>query len=73
VHAKGKEAKPYELGIRVVLSKQGTVGSCGYAFPEPIRWILEPTIKQVERVACYSPEVAIVDRGYRGKRYVMIQ
>ena len=31
---------------------------------------MEPQLEQVERVACYSPEVAIVDRGYRGKRYV---
>ena len=31
---------------------------------------LEPQFEQVERVAEYKPEVAIVDRGFRGKKHV---
>jgi len=72
--AKGKEAKPYEFGNKssIVKTRNGGIIVGAMAFTENLYDgdTLEPQLEQVERVACYSPEVAIVDRGYRGKRYV---
>ena len=72
--AKGKEAKPYEFGNKssIVKTRNSGIIVGAMAFTENLYDgdTLEPQLGQVERVAGYSPEVAIVDRGYRGKRYV---
>jgi IS5 family transposase len=72
--AKGKEAKPYEFGNKssiVKTSKSGIIIGA-LAFNENIYDgdTLKPQLAQVERVAGYRPKAAIVDRGYRGKKYV---
>jgi len=72
--AKGKEAKPYEFGNKSSLVKTRKSGIIigALAFNENVYDgdTLEPQLAQVERVAGYRPKVAIVDRGYRGKKYV---
>jgi len=72
--AKGKEAKPYEFGNKSSFVKTRKTGIIvgALAFNENIYDgdTLEPQLAQVERVAAYRPKVAIVDRGYRGRKYV---
>jgi IS5 family transposase len=72
--AKGKEAKPYEFGNKssFVKTKKSGIIVGAMAFTQNLYDgdTLEPQLEQVERVASYSPDVAIVDRGYRGKKHV---
>jgi len=72
--AKGKEAKPYEFGNKssIVKTRKSGIIVGALAFNENIYDgdTLEPQLAQIQRVAAYSPKVAIVDRGYRGRKYV---
>lgn len=72
--AKGKEAKPYEFGNKssIVKTRNSGIIVGAMAFSDNLYDgdTLEPQLEQVKRVAGYSPEGAIVDRGYRGKRSV---
>ena len=72
--AKGKEAKPYEFGNKSSFVKTRNSGIIigAIAFRENLYDgdTLEPQLEQVERVAGYRPKVAIVDRGFRGKKHV---
>jgi len=72
--AKGKEHKPYEFGNKssfVKTRKSGIIiGALAFTKNLYDGDTLEPQLEQVERVAGYRPKVAIVDRGYRGKKHV---
>lgn len=72
--AKGKEAKPYEFGNKssIVKTRKSGIIIGVLAFTENIYDgdTLAPQLLQVERVTGYRPKGAIVDRGYRGRRYV---
>ncbi|QQS50331.1 MAG: transposase [Bacteroidota bacterium] len=72
--AKGKEAKPYEFGNKssIVKTRKSGIIVGALAFNENIYDgdTLDPQLAQIQRVAAYSPKVAIVDRGYRGRKYV---
>jgi len=72
--AKGKEAKPYEFGNKssIVKTRNSGIIVGALAFNENVydADTLEPQLEQVERVAGYQPKVAIVDRGFRGKKQV---
>ena len=71
--SKGKEHKKYEFGAKasVVVGKNGGVILGAYSLPENDYdgHALEPTLKQVERVAGYRPAVAIGDKGFRGQSH----
>ena len=72
--AKGKEHKPYEFGNKssFVKTRKSGIIIGAIAFTENLYDgdTLEPQLEQVERVAGYCPKVAIVDRGFRGKKHV---
>jgi IS5 family transposase len=72
--AKGKEAKPYEFGNKssIVKTRKSGIVIGALAFNDNIYDgdTLEPQLAQIERVAVYRPKVAIVDRGYRGRKYI---
>ena len=71
--SKGKEHKKYEFGAKasVVVGKNGGVILGAYSLHENDYdgHALEPTLKQVERVAGYRPAVAIGDKGFRGQSH----
>jgi transposase, IS5 family len=73
--AKGKEAKPYEFGNKssIVKTRKSGIIIGAIAFKENLYDgdTLKPQLEQVQRVANYLPKVAIVDRGYRGKNYIL--
>jgi IS5 family transposase len=72
--AKGKEHKPYEFGSKaaIAITKNRGIIVGAVNFTEAIYdgHTLDKTITQVERVTGRRPEVAIVDRGFRGKKRV---
>ncbi len=69
--SKGKEHKKYEFGAKasVVVGKTHGVILGAYSLPENDydEHTLDPALEQVEGLAKYRPQVAIADRGYRGK------
>jgi transposase, IS5 family len=73
--AKGKEAKQYEFGNKssFVKTRHNGIIIGAMAFEKNLYDgdTLEPQLEQVERVADYLPTIAIVDRGYRGKKQVL--
>jgi IS5 family transposase len=71
--SKGKEHKKYEFGAKasVVVGKSGGVILGAYSLLENDYdgHASEPTLEQLERVAGYSPAVAIGDKGVRGQSH----
>ena len=69
--SKGKEHKKYEFEAKasVVAGKTHGVILGAYSLPKNDYdgHTLDPALEQVERLAPYRPEIAIADRGYRGK------
>jgi len=72
--AKGKEAKKYEFGNKssIVKTRKSGIIIGAMAFTENLYDgdTLEPQLQQVERLTGKLPKVAIVDRGYRGRKQV---
>lgn len=72
--AKGKTHKKYEFGSKVcfgVTKKSGViVAAKNFAQNLYDGDTLEDTIKQMERVLSYKPELGICDRGFRGRKIV---
>ena len=73
--AKGKEAKPYEFGNKssIVKTRKSGIVIGVLAYNENIYDgdTLEPQLEQVERITGHQPKVAIVDRGFKGKKQVL--
>ena len=71
--SKGKEQKKYEFGAKasVVVGKTRGVILGAYSLPENDYdgHTVGPALEQVERLSGYRPEVAIADRGYRGRTH----
>ena len=69
--SKGKEHKKYEFGAKasLVVGKNGGVILGAYGRPENeyAGHTVEPAPQQVERLRGHRPQVAIADRGYRGR------
>ena len=69
--SKGKEHKKYEFGAKasLVVGKNGGVILGAYSLPENDcdGHTVEPALQQVEPLSGYRPQVAIADRGYRGR------
>jgi IS5 family transposase len=72
--AKGKAHKKYEFGSKVcfgVTKKSGIIVAVkNFAKNLYDGDTLEDTIKQMERVLNYKPELGICDRGFRGRKEV---
>ena len=72
--AKGKDSKPYEFGNKssIVLTKTTGVIVGAMAFKRNIYdgHTLEPQLNQTKRLRGTEPKVAIVDRGYKGKKSI---
>jgi IS5 family transposase len=72
--AKGKDSKPYEFGNKssIVLTKTTGVIVGAMAFKRNIYdgHTLEPQLNQTKRLRGTDPKVAIVDRGYKGKKSI---
>ena len=72
--AKGKEAKKFEFGNKsgIVLTKTSKiiVGAIGFAGNPYDGHTLEEHLKQTKYLTESKPKVAIVDRGYRGKKNI---
>jgi len=72
--AKGKEAKKYEFGNKSSFVKTRGSGIIigAMSFTENLYDgdTLEPQLQQVERLTGRLPNVAIVDRGYRGRKEI---
>lgn len=72
--AKGKEAKKYEFGNKssIVKTKNSGIIIGAMAFTENIYDgdTLSAQLKQVERIIGKMPNVGIVDRGYKGRKFV---
>ncbi len=73
--AKGKEAKKYEFGNKasiVKTMKSGIiVGALSFSNNPYDADTLDPQLQQVERLTGQLPQIAIGDRGYRGKKKVL--
>ncbi len=73
--AKGKEAKKYEYGNKVSIAKTRRSGIIvgALSFLENVYdgATLESQLNQIEKVAGgHKPQTGIVDRGYRGRKWV---
>lgn len=72
--AKGKESKQYEFGNKssIVMTRTSGIIVGALAFKENIYDgdTLPSQIEQVKRLTNHAPKVAIVDRGYRGRKKV---
>lgn len=72
--AKGKEAKKYEFGNKsgIALSRKHgiVVSAIGFEGNPYDGHTLDDQLNQIERLTGKRPKVAIVDRGYRGKKNI---
>jgi len=72
--AKGKEAKKYEFGNKsgIALSRKHgiIVSAIGFEGNPYDGHTLDDQLNQIERLTGKRPKVAIVDRGYRGKKKI---
>ena len=72
--AKGKEAKKYEFGNKsgIALSRKHgiVVSAIGFEGNPYDGHTLDEQLNQIERLTGKRPKVAIVDRGYRGKKKI---
>lgn len=72
--AKGKEHKPYEFGSKVAIAmtkRSGIiVGAVNFTKSIYDGHTLDETISQTEKVTGRRPKAAIVDRGFRGRKWV---
>lgn len=73
--AKGKEAKKYEFGNKVSIVKTMIsgiiVGALSFSNNPYDADTLDPQLQQVERLTGQLPQIAIGDRGYKGKKKVL--
>ena len=72
--AKGKEAKKYEFGNKSSIAKTVKsgiiVGAMAFSDNPYDADTLDPQLRQVERMTGRFPKIAILDRGYKGKKNV---
>lgn len=72
--AKGKESKKYEFGNKSSIVKTKVsgiiVGALGFKDNPYDGHTLDPQLEQTERLTGKLPKVAVVDRGYRGRKQV---
>jgi len=72
--AKGKESKRFEFGSKTGIARTRTsgiiVGAIAFENNPYDGHTLPDHLAQVERITGYLPRVGIVDRGYRGKRFI---
>ncbi len=72
--AKGKESKKYEFGNKSSIVKTKVsgiiVGAIGFKDNPYDGHTLNPQLEQVENLTGKLPKVAVVDRGYRGRKQV---
>ena len=72
--AKGKESKKYEFGNKSSIVKTKVsgiiVGAIGFKDNPYDGHTLNPQLEQVESLTGKLPKVAVVDRGYRGRKQV---
>ncbi len=72
--AKGKEAKKFEFGNKtgIVVTKTSkiVVGAIAFENNPYDGHTLEEHLKQTEYLTNKRPKIGIVDRGYRGKKYI---
>ena len=73
--AKGKEAKKYEFGNKSSIArnmKSGIiVGALAFSDNPYDAATLDPQLRQIERLTGRFPKIAILDRGYKGKKNVL--
>jgi len=71
--SKGKEGKPYEYGNKSSIAKTAdglVVGAMAFEGNPYDGHTLGDQLEQIQRITGYRPRVALVDRGYRGQKYV---
>ena len=72
--AKGKESKKYEFGNKSSIVKTKVsgiiVGAIGFKDKPYDGHTLNPQLEQTKRLTGKLPKVAVVDRGYRGRKQV---
>jgi len=71
--SKGKEGKPYEYGNKSSIAKTVDgllVGAMAFEGNPYDGHTLGDQLEQIQRITGYRPRVALVDRGYRGQKYV---
>lgn len=71
--SKGKEGKPYEYGNKSSIAKTAdglVVGAMAFEGNPYDGHTLADQLEQIQRITGHRPKVALVDRGYRGQKYV---
>jgi len=71
--SKRKEGKPYEYGNKSSIAKTVDgllVGAMAFEGNPYDGHTLADQLEQIQRITGYRPKVALVDRGYRGQKYV---
>ena len=71
--SKGKEGKPYEYGNKSSIAKTANglvVGAMAFEGNPYDGHTLADQLEQIQRITGHRPKVALVDRGYRGQKYV---
>ncbi len=71
--SKGKEGKPYEYGNKSSIAKTAdglVVGAMAFEGNPYDGHTLADQLEQIQRITGHRPKIALVDRGYRGQKYV---